>query len=82
MDIFKISRLFSQIRNIGRSSQLIPRFLHLVNSLNSYLFCYLARASLAVLEGFGEVVGFDDVSTIEVGDGSGELENAVEGTGG
>ena len=27
----------------------------------------LACTPLAVLEGFGEVVGFDDVSTIEVG---------------
>ncbi len=31
----------------------------------------LACASLAVLEGFGEVVGFDDVGAVEVGDGSG-----------
>jgi len=28
------------------------------------------------------VVGFDDVGAIEVGDGSGKLEDAVEGTGG
>jgi len=71
VDVLKISRLFSQIRNIGRSSQLIPGFLHLVNLLSSYVFCYLARTSLAVLEGFGEVVGFDDVSAVEVGDSSG-----------
>ena len=32
---------------------------------------YLACASVAVLEGFGEMVGFDDVGTIQVGDGSG-----------
>jgi len=31
----------------------------------------LAQAPLAVLEGFGEVVGFDDVGAVEVGDGSG-----------
>jgi hypothetical protein len=31
----------------------------------------LAQASLAVLEGFGEVIGFDDIGAVEVGDGSG-----------
>lgn len=40
-------------------------------AFNNHLFCYLSCASLAVLEGFGEVVGFDDVGAVEVGDGSG-----------
>jgi hypothetical protein len=35
------------------------------------LYCSLSRAPLAVLEGFGEVVGFGDVGSIEVGDGAG-----------
>ena len=40
-------------------------------ALNISLFCYLACAPLAVLQGFGEVVGFDDVGGVEVGDSPG-----------
>jgi hypothetical protein len=35
------------------------------------MYRLLAYTSLAVLEGFGEVIGFDDVGAVEVGDGSG-----------
>lgn len=47
-----------------------------------YICSLLAQTSLAVLEGFGEMVGFDDVGAVEVSDGSGQLEDTVEGTGG
>jgi len=46
------------------------------------LFPWLHEASWAVLDGFGYVVGFDDISIFQVSQGAAYLEDAVEGTGG
>ena len=58
-----------------------------IGSLNhhrvSHVFTLLARAQAwAVLQGLGDVRRLDDVAIGEVGDGAGELEDAVEGAGG
>jgi len=42
----------------------------------------LTQTSLPVLECFGEVVCFDDVGSIKVGDCPGQLEDAVESASG
>lgn len=43
---------------------------------------WLVEGPVAVLEGFGEVVGFDDSGIIKVGDGASQFEDTVEGAGG
>ena len=41
----------------------------------------LTPAPLAVLQRFGEMVCLDDIGSVQVGDGSSQLEDAVKGTG-
>ena len=42
----------------------------------------LFRPAGAVLDGLGDVLGLDDIRAFQIGDGEGELEDAVEGAGG
>ncbi len=44
-------------------------------------YALLHLPSWSVLKGFGQVMRFDAVATVEVGDGAGKLEDAVEGAG-
>ena len=43
---------------------------------------WLNQASWPVLYGFGDMVRFDDISTLQVCQGAAYLQDAVEGTGG
>jgi hypothetical protein len=43
--------------------------------------CYLYQASWSILYCFSQVVCLDNSSILQVGDGAGKLEDAVEGSG-
>jgi len=43
---------------------------------------WLNQTSWSILDGFSDVVSFDDIGIFQVGDGAAYLEDTVEGAGG
>ena len=56
-------------------------FINLAESLPERALSPVAAVEAVVLDGFGEVLGEDAVGIVEVGDGAGDFEETVVGTG-